>query len=186
VTVERGPRIKGTDIVTLRKLFADRPPSDLARFLATLAPEDREGYEGALHFHWLPADSVTRIFVAAAPFFFPSSPKALQQLGQLLATRSFSGVYKLILSVPSLPFVVRRASMVWSWYHDLGEASIEDASDHALTLVVRGTPRLPEAMRELIAGHLLALAEATHTPNAKVTLFSDDPSAWRWKIRWSD
>lgn len=186
MTVERGPRIKGTDIVTLRKLFADRPPSDLARFLQSLAPEDREGYEGALHFHWLPADRVTRIFVAAAPLFFPSSPRALQQLGQLLATRSFSSVYKLILSVPSLPFVVRRASMVWSWYHDLGEASIEDTSDRALTLVVRGTPRLPEAMRELIAGHLLALAEATHTPNAKVTLFSDDPNAWRWRIRWSD
>jgi hypothetical protein len=178
------PRVKGSDLVVLRKLFSERPPEDLQRFLSQLNAQDRDGYENALHITWLPADMLTRIYIAAAPIFFPTSASALRQLGQLLATSSFSTVYKLVLAVPSLHFVVRRASIVWSSYHDLGKATIEDQSEHALSLVVRGTPKLMFEMRELIAGHILALARATNTKNARVEVVSDDPNAWRWRITW--
>jgi hypothetical protein len=118
--------IKATDLTALRKIVADREPEVRAALVERLDPETRACFESATPVEWVPAHRICSLHVAAADILFPGEKAALTRLGQELATRSFSTIYKILMAVPSFSFVVRRTPTLWALYHGSGKATIED------------------------------------------------------------
>lgn len=176
-------RIKATDVLALRKIFADRPPEDTERLLAALAPDERALFETALPVHWCDGAVLCRLHQRVSTLLYPHAKKGMTLLGEELANRSYSTVYKLVLAVPTFSFVVRRAGALWSAYHASGIAKIEDLKERSLTLVVREAPEFPPALASVVAGTILALGKITRTKHPRVQE-AGSPEAWRWEVAW--
>jgi hypothetical protein len=177
-------RVKATDILALRKIVAERPSDDGRALQELLDDGTRRLFNEALPVVWCDGAELARLYRAAASVLFPGRKHALADLGEELALRSYSTVYKLVLAIPSFSFVVRRAGVLWSSYHDAGVATITDLTDQSLTLVVRGAPELPPPLASVVAGTIRALGQITRTKHVRVEE-GGGPDAWRWDVRWS-
>ena len=69
-------------------------------------------------------------------------------------------------------------------YYDTGQATVENATEDRLEVVVRGFPDLPPPMREMAGGHMLVLLELTAGKRGRLVRDESDPAAWRWKLSW--
>ncbi len=176
-------RVKATDILALRNMFAERPAEELRSLYELLDEETRRLYDEALPVDWCDGAELARLHTAAAGVLFPMRKSALADLGEAMALRSYSTVYKLVLAIPSFSFVVKQAGALWSSYHDAGVATIEDRTDRALQLVVRGAPELPLPLAQVVSGTIRALGQITRTKNVRVQE-GGRREAWRWSIRW--
>jgi hypothetical protein len=176
-------RIKATDVLALRKMFAERPAEDTERLLTGLDADARALYETARAVDWCDAAVLCRLHQQVASILFPHSRKGLTLLGEELGERSYSTVYKLLLAVPSFSFVVRRAGALWSAYHASGIVKIEDLKERSLTFVVREAPEFPEPLTGIVSGTILALGKITRTKNPRVQE-GGSPEAWRWAVSW--
>jgi hypothetical protein len=176
-------RVKATDILALRAIFAERPPEELRALYDALDDDTRRLYEEAVPVAWCDGSELARLHTAAAAILFPMRRSALADLGEAMALRSYSTVYKLVLAIPSFSFVVRRAGALWSAYHEAGVATMEDRMHRSMTLVVRDAPELPLALTEVISGSIRALGQITRTKDVRVQA-GGNRDAWRWFIRW--
>lgn len=176
-------RVKATDILALRSIFAERPPDDLRSLYELLDGATRHLYDHAVPIDWCDGAELARLHTAAASVLFPLRKSGLADLGEAMSLRSYSTVYKLVLAIPSFSFVVRRAGALWSSYHDAGVATIEERTDRSLQLVVRGAPELPLPLAEVVSGTIRALGQITRTQNVRVHE-GGHRDAWRWFIRW--
>jgi hypothetical protein len=177
-------RVKATDILALRKIFAERPSDDGRALHELLDDATRRLYTEALPVEWCDGVELARLYRAAASVLFAGRKNALADLGEELGLRSYSTVYKLVLAIPSFSFVVRRAGVLWSSYHDAGIATVEELTGHSLTLLVRGAPELPPPLASVVAGTIRALGQITRTKNVRVEE-GGTPEAWRWEVKWS-
>jgi hypothetical protein len=176
-------RVKATDILALRNIFADRPREELSALHELLDEATRRLYDEALPVDWCDGAELARLHTAAASILFPMRKSPLADLGEALALRSYSTVYKLVLAIPSFSFVVRRAGALWSAYHDAGVATIEDRSGSSMNLVVRGAPELPPPLAEVVSGTIRALGQITRTKQVRVQ-HGGHRHAWCWLITW--
>jgi hypothetical protein len=65
-------RIKATDVLALRKMFAERPPEDTERLLGGLDVDARALYETALPVHWCDGAVLCRLHQRVASILFPT------------------------------------------------------------------------------------------------------------------
>ncbi|MEW6516117.1 MAG: DUF2378 family protein [candidate division FCPU426 bacterium] len=176
--------IKGTDIVALRKLFAEQGQAVEGAFLDGLPPELRSMYQATLYSTWSPVDQQTRLYEKAAESLFPGAPDRMQRLGRAMADKSYSGVYKFFLRIPSIPIVVSLAAKVWGTYFDTGQATAEKTGNQEILFAVKRFPDLPPAMREVISGNICSIMEYAGAKNVRVQHVPDNPQEWRWRIKW--
>ncbi len=179
------PNTKGTDVVALRKIFRERGGDVEKSFLDRLPEELQRMYKEIVHTTWSPVEKQAELYAHAAEALFPGNPDGLRLLGQEMARRSYSGVYRIFLRLPTVDFIINRVAQVWGTYYDQGEACIEDFQGQGGVFVVRNFPELPRKMREVICGHLTVILEATGAHQISVTLQDQDPKAWRWRISWT-
>jgi|SoiMethySBSTD1v2_1073268.scaffolds.fasta_scaffold05857_7 hypothetical protein len=177
-------RVKATDILALRDIFTERSAEERRLFDERLDDTTRLLYEEALANEWCDGAELARLHVAAAEVLFPKRKQGLADLGEQLALRSYSTVYKLVLAIPSFSFVVRRAGALWSSYHDTGIATIEEQTERSLILVVREAPEFPPALAGVVSGTIRALGQITRTKNVRVRE-GGDPREWRWQAVWT-
>jgi uncharacterized protein (TIGR02265 family) len=178
------PNTKGTDVIALRKILQERGPEFERGFQQSLNPELRELYINIMATSWTPVEKQTALYAAAAQALYPGDPEPLRQLGRAMAQRSFTGIYKIFLRLPTIQFIMSRTAEVWRTYYDAGEAAVENMANHQGEFVVRKFPELPRQMREVICGHLSVILELTGAKQSAVTLVDKDPNAWRWQIAW--
>jgi hypothetical protein len=176
-------RVKATDMLALRKLLAERSPDDRRELDERLDRETRRLYVDALPVEWCDGVVLARLLLAAATVLYPGRKAPLTDLGEELALRSYSTVYKLVLAIPSFSFVVRRAGALWSAYHEAGVATVEDLGERSLCLVVREAPELPPPLASVISGTIRALGRITRYKGVVVEE-AGDPDAWRWLVGW--
>jgi hypothetical protein len=179
------PYTKGTDVVSLKKLFREMGRDQEKRFLERLSPEMQELYHSIVHTSWTPISKQTEIYEAAALMLFPGHPQYLMELGKCMSRRSYSTVYKIFLRIPTMEFVVNRAASLWRFYHDQGDALIIDFKENSATFVVRNYPDLSRKMREIIAGHIAVLLELTGGKNIYIDVLDTNPEAWKWELSWT-
>lgn len=101
-----------------------------------------------------------------------------------MALLSYGGVYRVFLSIPTTTYVIKKAASVWASYHSTGTATMEDVGAGRATLVVRGAAPISRCMVDVIAGHVLALAELTGAKTPLVVPDARDPAELRWATRW--
>ncbi|MEW6516118.1 MAG: DUF2378 family protein [candidate division FCPU426 bacterium] len=176
--------IKGTDIVALRKILAGAGPGTEQKLLDRLSPEQRRLYENAVSTTLSPVPLQTDLYVRAAELLYPNDPNRMVRLGQDMANRSYSTVYKLFLRIPTMEFVISRAASVWRSYFDAGEAEARNLGGKHTSFVVRHFPSLPRKMREVIAGNIQAIMGMAGAKNVQIQTCDDDPEAWEWKLSW--
>lgn len=177
-------QIKATDIPSLRAVFKERGTTVEDAFLARLSAAQLERYRNLTASAWVPATEFQPLYEAAARALFPGSMDPGYQLGRLMAERSYRGVYRMVLAIPSVSFVIGRAAAVWSAYHSEGEARAEQTGPTTVVLAVTRAPGLPRWYVNVIRGHLAVLAELSGGKGARVSADDDDPQRWRWIVSW--
>lgn len=176
--------VKATDLSSLRKILRRRGAVAEAQFLAELPLELGTYYRQTPEFSFVPVEDHDRFFAAAARVLFPRDRHRDELLGRAMAEVTYSGVYRLFLSIPTVDYVIERAAAVWGTYYDTGQATVENRQDRRAELVVRDFPDMPAALRHGTTGHVAVLIERTGAERVKVRHKERDPTAWRWIARW--
>lgn len=179
------PRIKGTDVASLRTFVREKGPQAEQRFLAGVSERLRRLYLDTTPVTWNPVEAQAELYELCAAFLFPGQPAPVVELHRVLARMSYSGIYKVFFRIPTVEFLAERAASVWSKYYDTGEATIENATRTSLDFVVRQFPALPRALREATTGHLLTMLEMTGARDPKVDSPAQEPEGWAWRLTWN-
>jgi hypothetical protein len=174
--------VKGTDLLTIRRLLAEGPPGAEGRALARVSTEAVEAYRRTVASTWTPVELQAALFDAAARELFPNRTDAVELLFVDVARRSYSTVYRIFLKVPSVQFLVSQAANLWKTYYDEGYASAEDAGRGRAYFHVSEFPGLPKALRSAIAGHIRFLVENTGAKHVTITVTESHPVRWTWYI----
>lgn len=177
-------RCKGTDVVTLRKLLAAHGDHLEDRFVERLSPRLAALYRSTLRVSWLAAEDLSALYETVVPLMYPNTPEGYANLGRALAKESFSGVYRFLLRLQTVPFVIKQAAAIWRTYHDTGEASVELLEKNHGYFVVRDNADLPLPLRQVITGHLMHVLELTGARNLQATLDGSNSAEWRWHLTW--
>ncbi|MCP4898777.1 MAG: hypothetical protein GY906_17540 [bacterium] len=177
--------VKCSDVVALRKVIKERDKDFEQEFISGLPPRLSEMYQESLATDWVSVDEQMSLYLAAAGALFPRQKDRMFQLGQALAQKTYTGVYRIFLRIPTIQFVASRAAQIWGSYYDTGEMTVENREDKSLDLVLRSFPDLPTPMRVMAAGHVVVLLEMTGAGGAKITRDDSDPQAWRWHVTWN-
>lgn len=177
-------KTKGTDVVALRRIFKERGAGPEQVFLSRLPPDLLDLYRCSLAFVWNDVDLQVALYRAAAEVLFPNDREGLKRLGWEMARRSYSGIYKILLRLPSTRFVMDQAAKLWTTYFERGRATVEEAGRGRAVFVLRGYPELAADMRQIVRGNITAAAETTGARNVRVVHVDADPQAWKWVIQW--
>jgi len=175
---------KGTGAVFVRKLIASRGPEFEQRFLARLNPAEVAIYHQTFEFDWIPIEVITRFFEVAAPLLYPGQMDGLRMIGQQMARDNLRDIYRILLRVATVPFIIGQSARLWQTYHRKGRAVLERSEPNLMRFVVRDYPDLPERFRECLCGYIMGLMELVAARDIRVLKYSDAPEAWSWKIAW--
>ncbi len=177
-------KIKGTDIVSIRKLFSERGKDDERAFIATLSPELWNLYQTALYATWSSVELQILLYEKAAHYLFPNDQKKMYKLGRAMAEKSYGGVYKFFLKIPSVSMILNISAKVWNTYFDTGKGKIETISKNTIYFVVQDFPGLPAAMGDAVSGNITMLMEYAGAKNCEVMHIAGDPNYWKWLVKW--
>lgn len=177
-------KTKGTDVVALREIFKAQGTAVENAFLDKLSSRHRDLYHLIVATSWSEVSDQMAIYQAAADTLFPGEANRMVRLGMLLAERSFTGIYKVFLRIPTIEFILGRAARIWNSYYDKGDATVFKVSPKCVELIVQNFPDLPRPMREVANGHYEVLLKMTGARNVRITMNEDDPNVWRWRVSW--
>lgn len=177
---------KGTTIVFLRGFMREQGEDKESALLGQLSKAEREVYELSLPMSWVPATTAAQLLDKAARVAFPSDPERLERLGAAQAHDHLTGIYKILLRVATIPFVISQSAKLWSTYHNKGRAYVEREGDEPRgVLVVEGYPDLPEPIRTMSVGYVRGVLELTKANDITVRPDFSNPAEWRWVVTWS-
>lgn len=176
---------KGTGVVFMRSLLQRQGNAVERRFLSQLAPQESEIYKQTLEFHWIPIEVITRFFEVAAPLVYPGDPNGLRRIGREMARDHLQGVYRIVLRVVTIEYIIERAARLWRTYHQTGTTRMERTGERLLHFVVVGYPELPSSFRECTCGYITGVLELAGAKDIHVIRSNDNQHEWRWKLSWN-
>jgi hypothetical protein len=177
-------KVKATDLITLRKSLTEKQPLVLEEIRARMPPELRVVLDSTVASSWLPEAQICALFEHASKVLFPAMRAPFVLLGRHIALKSYRGVYRAFLSIPSTNYVMKQSAGMWSSYHSTGKAMMEDITPNGAVLVVRGADAISKGVLDVVTGHIMALAELTGAKDPLVAANASDPAALRWSMRW--
>jgi len=179
-----GAQMKASGIVNTRKLLRELGTAAETAVLEQLAPDDAKIYRETMPINWVPVESVTRILVAAAPVVCAEHPQPIHELGRRLANIELTGLYKVLIRMTTVDFMISQAAKIWGTYHQQGEALALKSSEHEAVFTVKNYPELPERYREMLCGYLQGMVELTGAKLIRVKR-DDQPAEWRWIVSYT-
>ena len=177
--------VKAASVCYLKQKIRDLGTNVEGDFLKGLPPQTAQQYLTALPLSWVPIEAAATIYKNGAPVAFPGNPLAIRQLGHETATTSYTGIYRMLLRVATIPFILERAARLWRNHHTDGDITTEMGDDHSAMVTVTNYPDLLEPVRELVAGYLTGLCILTGSKAPRVKR-DDRPPTWRWIVTWND
>jgi hypothetical protein len=178
------PVIKGVNIIALKKLVKERGELFETTYLDKLSPKGRELYDSVIATTWVKSEDETELMVTGAKQLFPGDPKPMVQLGRALANQNMTGIYKIFLKIPTIPFIIKRVANIWSSFYQEGKAEVISVQDHSLTMQVTELPDIEDYQTDITCGYILELLDITGSKNASVNYDGSDPKAFKWHISW--
>lgn len=179
------PNVKATDLLSIRAIAKEE--NALKSITERLPPEDQARLMKCVAVDWVPLDSATRIFGAAAEALYPGDPRGIWKLSQACARDHINNIYKLFLPLISSPsHVIKRAATLWETFYDQGTGAITDGGvdQKFAVFTVTGSPDLTPVNREFIAGWSCALIEMTGAKLVTVEKSEPRPKVWAWRFTW--
>jgi hypothetical protein len=174
--------LKGTDMIALRKIMREKSKEEELGELLTI--EQQAAYQAILSTNWAPLEEQMIIYQAAANVLFPDDENPFEALGYALAQKTFTGLYRVFVRIPTLEFVLKRAAIVWTSFFSKGEATIVNLKKKQVDYVVTGIPELSQSMGYIVSGHCKVLAEITGRENVEVEFIDTNPEIWCWRLTW--
>jgi len=178
--------IKGTDIVMLRTIVREKGKKIEEELLAKLSPKAKDAYLRSMTISWLPVDIHSDIYQTAAHVLYPNKGNSAFELGLEIARQTYTGLYKIFLSIPSLQFIIKRAASLWKTYYNVGKASVENITSSALDFVVTEFPNWPLVMRDATNAHIAYLAQTAGKKGVHISRDDSNHDKWVWHISWQD
>jgi hypothetical protein len=175
---------KGTNIVALRELFKEQGVDLEKDFLKQLSTECQRLYKMALATTMTDVKIQTAIYVAAAQTLYPHSVDPLYELGLELANRSFKGIYRLFIRIPTPSFVINKAAAIWSTYYDTGVTGLEHVTKNSGDFLLKDIPELPKEALHYIGGHAVKLLQLAGAQNVRLDIHDQNENCWRLKLHW--
>lgn len=101
---------------------------------------------------------------------------------------ALDGIYRTLLPLVSLEFLVRRASKLWQRYHDTGHMTCERAGENELQIILRDYPDIPKHHAPEIEGAfeaLLHVAKVKEVRIAHTECANRGGTCCRWSLGWT-
>ncbi len=178
-------KIKGTDVVGLKKLLAMEGNDVENTYLSKLSESDQDAYKSIIATTWTEIEVQARLYQAAGDTLFPGKSDSVVKLHQKLADKAYSGIYSVFLLIPKASYVFKRAANIWRSYYDTGIAKVENIEKNSMDFVVREYPDLPKTMRDAVTGHISTLLGKTGLKNLNVKRDESNPQEWIWHTTWN-
>lgn len=175
---------KGTGVVFMRELMGRAGPEAQRRFLSQLSDTDKEVYLRTLEFHWVPIESITRLFETAAPILHPGHRSGLRLIGRAMANDHLNGVYRIVMRVISIDTIIERSARLWHTYHRMGKTRIERVATNLLHFLVSDYPGLPDNFQECMCGYIAQVLELAGAKDVLVSRSTLAPDRYCWKLSW--
>ncbi|MCK5242421.1 hypothetical protein KAR34_08210 [bacterium] len=178
-------KTKGGNIVFEREFLRKHGKETEQAFLEKLNAEEINIYQKTLPISWVPIEAAAKIFEMTAATLYPGDAQGLQYLGRAQAYDHLTGIYRIILRITTIPFLIEKTAKLWKNYHDQGRAwSGVGRNKNSAFMIVEDYPDLPETFREMLCGYIAGCMELTGARNVRVTRDNNNPDAWKWNIFW--
>jgi hypothetical protein len=176
---------KGVSIVFVRKQIQAAGADVEQQLLQRLDPTEQDSYWHTLSSLWLPIPIAQNIIENAVALLYPASSQGFEKLGAARAQDNLNGIYKTLLRVSTVAFVMSQAAKFWSVSYDQGNARAEKVPNHNQgSFIVTGYPELPECFRRLTTGYIGQTLRMTPAKNITVKHDPTNASEWRWNAQW--
>lgn len=176
---------KGASVVFMRKELRKRELE--SRFDAELNdPATKRRFDVILATDWVPVTDMERFMLAAVPLLYPGKVGALRLLGRDVAQEHLPTVYKILIRVASVHFVLEQAARIFKTYNSTGDAHVERRPDvkNAADLVICNYPDMNASLRESGAGFIIGTFELVGAKDVRVVIDDADPQRWVFHITW--
>jgi hypothetical protein len=179
-----GSAAKGSGLMYMRSEIRKQGDSFYNDFHDKLSQAEKEAFDKALAFTWVPIEIVGSLYEKAALALFPGDMKtAFRKFGREAMKFDIKGIYRVAMHFTSVNFLVEQTARTWSTYFNAGKTSMEKIEDNKLSFILKEFPDLPRVHQETIAGTLEALLEIVNKKNSKV-LYSPEGNIHKWIITW--
>ncbi len=178
---------KGTSIQTIRKHLQKTNPQGHERLLNELSPQAKKAYLIGMPIIWIDMNLYIEIIEIAAPIIFPNDRYDMEKLGRLLVLEHLPGIFKVFFPLFTFDFLIKKATRVWSYYYDTGNARSEKVVKNAKgkwesCFVLYEYPNLSKNLRRLITGWLSGMGELCGSQHTIVKLDDSNPNRWEWLV----
>ncbi len=179
--------VKGSTLLFLRDKVKQRGSEFEKEFVRKLTAEERNTYESALAFTWVPLTVMAGLHEKGAQTFCPGvHSSSLHTWGKMSMLYDLGGIYKMAMKFTAIPFAVKQAARVWATFHNGGQAHCEDSGKKGeVAFVLRGCEDLPEVFTHTLAGSIEAVVDTAGGKNTRVRYVGATAGEHRWEVTWS-
>jgi hypothetical protein len=176
--------VKATNTCTLKKIVHAQGTDFETAFLHELNEKARITYDCAITSAWITDEREKEIMDVAVAFFFRNHPDPYYELGCLLAQHTLTGIYKVFLRIPTIPYVIRRGSLLWSSFMKKGRVDFKHVKKHSACVVISDIPEFRLYQHELLRGYMHVILEIMGKTDIQIQLDDSNPAAWTWSLQW--
>ncbi|MBN1594839.1 hypothetical protein JW933_02830 [candidate division FCPU426 bacterium] len=178
-------RSKGVGVVELKKIFSQKGRALEETLISRLDEDSARIYRFSVEASWIPLEVMASIYETAAGVLYPDEQDGLFKIGEAQAKNQLTGIYRIIMKIINVPYLIEKTAKLWKLYYDQGEAHTEkQESTNLAVMVVTGFPELPFPNRETTRGYVAGAIGLTGGKNVKVTGDYTNPLNWRWLMEW--
>ncbi len=177
-------KVKATNTLTLKKILNKKHPDLEAKLRSELSPESLNIYQYSTVSTWITDLEERDILAIGAHLLFPGHPRAMVELGRVLALETMSGLYSVFLRIPSVSFVMKRTANMWRLFNAAGNAQTDDLGPGRAVMTVTDAVDFEPYQCDLVTGYIQAVLELTGSKGISVIFDGANPAAWRWEIAW--
>jgi hypothetical protein len=175
---------KGTGVVFVRKALAAAGPAATLAVNDALDADEQALFARTVATDWVPIEFITKLFELAAVAIHPGKVGAIRLVGRDLAYDNLAGVYRFIVRVLTIPYVMDQSAKLWHTYHRHGRPEVVRQGPRSVSFVVHDYPRLPERFRECMCGYIVGTLELAGGRDVAVAKYDADPDAWEFRMVW--
>jgi hypothetical protein len=171
--------------IFVRNMVREKGPDAERRFQNELSPDENQYFQTAIANSWVPVAFINKVYRLGAEIVYPNDPRGLQYLGEAMARNHLIGIYKIFLSIATVPFLVAQCPKLWKAYNREGRFRVEwNEGDTFGKAIVEDIPDLPETYREVLSGYITGALSLAGCENVHVVHNDEDENAWKWIASW--
>lgn len=176
------PKVKGNGLHFIRTVLLKKEKTN--EFQKLLTHEESEVLFKKIIANWIDMKIAVPIYEKAISCFYQGVDNAAANFGYDMALSQFNGMYRFLLKLATLDYLISISSKIWSIYIDTGKIEIQKDKSK-LTFILREFPEIPDTLLEISVGFIAALMSLTNVRNVKVARENSNPQAWKFNVTWN-